>query len=279
MRWAQGPARCRDAARGRTRLAHHAEAAAVVERDGGVEAPTAVELHVRPEPVDAGGHRGGETVDAGHRVHPADEQRQPFSRHGVGPHEVRGSVEAEQLRSLTDAVARQVVSLTRRQVGCAVVHPAGDAVGQQVGQGAVDRGVRLAQDARQFRGIDERRPAEGIEHLQVGERHVLRLPAWCHPPDRPGRSSVLGISRGQESCRSRRPPVHVCGLSRSPSTPLDTCRVYTRTVVDQYDLTASSVPDIPYLSTTPTGRPSSLSLCPGSPRRSCGIQNRSRSGG
>ena len=40
-------------------LAHHAEAAAVVERDGGVEAPPPVELHAGPEPVDAGGHRSG----------------------------------------------------------------------------------------------------------------------------------------------------------------------------------------------------------------------------
>ena len=35
--------------------AHHAEAAAVVEGDGGVEASSSVELHVRPEAVDAGG--------------------------------------------------------------------------------------------------------------------------------------------------------------------------------------------------------------------------------
>ena len=34
-------------------LAHHAEAAAVVEGDGGVEAAPAVELHAGPEPVDA----------------------------------------------------------------------------------------------------------------------------------------------------------------------------------------------------------------------------------
>ena len=39
----------------------------------------------------------------------------------------------------------------------------GDAVGQQAGQGAVDRGVRLAEDERQLRRIDERRPAEGVE--------------------------------------------------------------------------------------------------------------------
>ena len=36
-------------------LAHHAEAAAVVERDRGIEAAPAVELHVRTEPVDPGG--------------------------------------------------------------------------------------------------------------------------------------------------------------------------------------------------------------------------------
>ena len=44
-------------------LAHHAEAAAVVEGDGGVEAAPAVELHVGPEPVDAGGERRCEAID------------------------------------------------------------------------------------------------------------------------------------------------------------------------------------------------------------------------
>ena len=43
--------------------------------------------------------------------------------------------------------------------------PVDDAFAQQVGQGAMDRGVRLAQDERQLRRIDEGRPAEGIEQL------------------------------------------------------------------------------------------------------------------
>ena len=93
---------------------------------------------------------GGEAVDAGHRVHPADEQRQPLPRHGVGAHEVRGRPEAEQLRSLSDALGRQVVSLTRRQVGGAVAHPPDDDGGQQAGQGAVNRRVWLPQDACQL---------------------------------------------------------------------------------------------------------------------------------
>ena len=41
--------------------------------------------------------------------------------------------------------------------------PPDDALGQQVGQVAVDSRVRLAEDARQLRRIDEGRPAEGIE--------------------------------------------------------------------------------------------------------------------
>ena len=69
-------------------LAHHAEAAAVVQGDDGVEAPPAVELHAGAEAVDAGGHDGGESIDAGHRGHPANEQRQPLPGHGVGSHEV-----------------------------------------------------------------------------------------------------------------------------------------------------------------------------------------------
>ena len=44
-----------------------------------------------------------------------------------------------------------------------MTHPADDAVGQQVGQGAVDGRVRLAEDARQLRRVDEGRPAEGVE--------------------------------------------------------------------------------------------------------------------
>ena len=55
-------------------LARHTEAAAVVERDGGVEASPAVEFDAGPEPVDARGHQGSKSVDAGHRFHPADEQ-------------------------------------------------------------------------------------------------------------------------------------------------------------------------------------------------------------
>ncbi len=131
-------------------LAHHAEVAAVMERDGGVEAPPAVELHVGPEPVDAGGHRGGESVDAGHRVHPADQQHQPLPGHGVGPHEVRRREEAQYVCGFSDAFGRQEVSPARRKVGGAVAHAHGDAVGEQAGQGAVDRRVWLAQDACQL---------------------------------------------------------------------------------------------------------------------------------
>ena len=105
-----------------------------MQGDGGVEASPAVELHAGPEPVDAGRHRGGESVDGGHRVHPADEQRQPLPGRGVGPHEVRGRGEAEEPGGFADALSRQVVSLARRQVGGAVTDPPDDTVVQQVGR-------------------------------------------------------------------------------------------------------------------------------------------------
>ena len=41
--------------------------------------------------------------------------------------------------------------------------PPNDAVGQQVGQGTVDRGMRLAENEGQLRRIDDGRPAEGIK--------------------------------------------------------------------------------------------------------------------
>ena len=119
-------------------LANQAEAAAVVERDRGIEAAPAVELHVRPAFACAGRHRGGEAVDDGHRVHPADEQRQPLPGHRIGAHEVRGSLEAKELGGFADALSRQVVPLARRQVSGAVADPPYDTVGQQAGQGAVD---------------------------------------------------------------------------------------------------------------------------------------------
>ena len=153
-------------------LAHHAEVSAVVEGDGGIEAAPAVELHTGSESVDAGGHRGGESVDAGHRVHPAQKQREPLPGHGVGPHEVRGSVEAEKVGSLSDALGRQMIPLARRQVCRAVADPPDDALGQQVGQVSVDRGVGLAEDVRQLRRVDEGRSAESVEQLSFGKSQV-----------------------------------------------------------------------------------------------------------
>ena len=34
---------------------------------------------------------------------------------------------------------------------------------------------RLAQDARQFRRVNERHPAEGVKHILIGEGHVCSL--------------------------------------------------------------------------------------------------------
>ena len=56
-----------------------------------------------------------------------------------------------------------------------MAHAAGYTVGQQAGQGAVNRGVRRAENERQFRRIDERRPAEGVEQLSVRDGHVLSV--------------------------------------------------------------------------------------------------------
>ena len=95
--------------------------------------------------------------------------------HRVSPHEVRGRLEAEHLGGFADSIGRQVVSVARRQMGGAVAHTPDDALGQQAGQGSVNRGVRLAENERQFRRIDERRPAEGVENLSVREGHI-RVP-------------------------------------------------------------------------------------------------------
>ena len=47
----------------------------------------------------------------------------------------------------------------------AVTHPPHDAIAQQAGQGAVDGGVRLAQDASHLCRVDERHPSERVEQL------------------------------------------------------------------------------------------------------------------
>ena len=119
-----------------------------MEGGGGVEAAPAMELHAGPESVDAGGECRCETVDGGHRVHPADQQRQPFPGHRVGAHEVRGRVEAEGLGGFDDALGRQVVPAARRQVSGPVTHPPDDAVGQQAGHRSVDGRVGFAKDTR-----------------------------------------------------------------------------------------------------------------------------------
>ena len=43
-----------------------------------------------------------------------------------------------------------------------MAHPPDDALSKQVAQGKVDGRVRLAEDERQLRRIDEGRPAEGV---------------------------------------------------------------------------------------------------------------------
>lgn len=56
-----------------------------------------------------------------------------------------------------------------------MAHPSHDAFGQQAGQGAVDRGVRLAEDARQLRRVDKRHPAEGVEQLDEASKLDIHI--------------------------------------------------------------------------------------------------------
>ena len=53
-----------------------------------------------------------------------------------------------------------------------MTHPPDDAVGLLAAQGSVDGRWRFPQDARQFRRVDERHPAEEVEQLSIGEGHV-----------------------------------------------------------------------------------------------------------
>lgn len=84
---------------------------AIVEGDGSVEATLAVEFHKRQGCVDPGGKCGDKTVDRDHRVHPANEQRQPPSVRGVSPTAVGGSRKAEDACGFADTVVRQVIPL------------------------------------------------------------------------------------------------------------------------------------------------------------------------
>ena len=122
-----------------------------MEDYGDVEATPSAELHICSKAVRAGRECGAEAVDGSNRLHPAVEQRQLLSGSGVSPHVVRGSVEAKHPSGFANALGRQVVSLARRQVGCAVAHAPDDALAHEVAQSEVDRGVRLAEDERQLR--------------------------------------------------------------------------------------------------------------------------------
>ena len=60
-----------------------------------------------------------------------------------------------------------------------MANPPNDAFPQQVAQGSVDSGVRLAKDARQLRRVDKRRPAEGVEQLSFGDCHASSVTIEC----------------------------------------------------------------------------------------------------
>ena len=71
-----------------------------------------------------------------------------------------------------------------------------DAVGQQVGQDAVDGRLRLTQDACQLRRVDEGQPGKGVEQLSVGDCHVPSVP-------REGRGGQLSFgSAGVRVCHT-----------------------------------------------------------------------------
>ena len=144
-------------------LADHPEAAAIVQGDHRVEPAPALEFHLGFQAVHAGGQGCRQAVYQGHGVHAADEQCQPLPGPGVGPHEVRRRVVAQDIGGFGDALLREIVAVAGRQMGRAVAHPSGQASLQQGGQGAVHRRQRLAQDQRQFPRVDEGHEAEVVE--------------------------------------------------------------------------------------------------------------------
>ncbi|MCY4449740.1 MAG: hypothetical protein OXE02_12955 [Chloroflexi bacterium] len=77
-----------------------------------------------------------------------------------------------------------------------MVDPPGDAVGEQAGQRAVHRCVRLAEADREFQRVGERHLGKGIEHLSFGESHgtsVATEEPSAHPPY---------VTRAPMSCRA-----------------------------------------------------------------------------
>ena len=79
-----------------------------------------------------------------------------------------------------------------------MAHPPDDALGQQAGQRTVDGRVGLAQDTCQLRRVDERRPAEGVEQLLVGEDHSTSVTIGC-PGGQSARGRVFECNVGVEA--------------------------------------------------------------------------------
>ena len=85
-----------------------------------------------------------------------------------------------------------------------MAHPPNDAIRQQVGQHSMDRGVRLAENERQLRRVDERRPAEGVEQLSVavqGEAvssFLMDSGTSISTPKRPSVATSLYVRHGPE---------------------------------------------------------------------------------
>ena len=101
-----------------------------------------------------------------------------------------------------------------------MVDPRGDAVGEQPGQGAVHRRVRLAENDRKFQRVGERHPGERSEQLLFGESHgtsvameetsahpvdVTRIPVGC-----PAAMMPLGVGE-MATERANRGRSWVCG--------------------------------------------------------------------
>ena len=85
-----------------------------------------------------------------------------------------------------------------------MAHPPRDAVRHKGGQGSVDGGVRLAQDAGQLRRVDEGRPAESVKKLSVVNGHEPSL-ARCGRRAQPPRGTPADGRRVPAVRRRLRP--------------------------------------------------------------------------
>ena len=104
-----------------------------------------------------------------------DKRRQPLPGNRVGAHEGRGRRKTEEPDNLADALRFQVLSLARRQVDGAVAHAPDAAARHKSDQPTVVAREWVAQEACQFRRVDERHSAESVQKLSLGGGHTPSL--------------------------------------------------------------------------------------------------------